>query len=322
MAVYTRLNQQDITSLLTQYNLGKLVSYQGIEGGVENTNYFLDIDAAGHSSRYVLTLFEYLPENSLPFFIDFTDELNVAGIPVPAAVRDQQGNALHQLKDKPALMVPCLPGKLPSSLTLHHIHQIGGLLGKIHKVGMRSSLKQKNHRGLDWLDEQQKRLFPLLPEEDAQFMQAQWQSIRQGLSALSPLPEGLIHGDLFHDNTLFTDDTLTGVIDFYQAGHDVLVYDIAVTANDWCLCKDDLTLDTEKTTALLNSYTAVRPLTREEKKAWPLMLRLAAFRFWVSRIITFVHPETPVNEAHSRTLQRGYLDPNTLKEMLKLRNYE
>ncbi|WP_330925946.1 homoserine kinase [Candidatus Sororendozoicomonas aggregata] len=320
MAVYTRLNQQDITSVLTHYNLGKLVSYQGIDGGVENTNYFLDIDAEGCSSRYVLTLFEYLPENSLPFFIDYTDELKAAGIPVPAAVRDQQGNALHQLKGKPALIVPCLPGKPPSSLTLHHIHQVGGMLGKIHKTGMGSSLKQKNQRGLNWLDQQQKRLFPLLPEEDALFMQGQWQAIRQALSALLPLPEGLVHGDLFHDNTLFADDTLTGVIDFYQACYDLLVYDIAVTANDWCLCNDGLMLDTEKTTVLLDSYTAVRPLTAEEQKAWPLMLRLAAFRFWISRIITFVHPEAPVDEAHNSAMKRGYLDPNTFKEMLKVRS--
>ena len=319
MAVYTRLSKQDICSLLALYDLGELENYKGIAGGVENTNYFLDIRTNNTVQRYVLTLFEYLPENSLPFFIDYTDELKAEGLPVPAAIRDRAGNALHKVMNKPALIVPCFPGHQPDSISVKHCEQLGSLLGKIHKTGLSSSLKQPNQRGITWLNNQQKRLSNLLPRDDAEYMKDQWQQITAELAEHTQLPKGLIHGDLFHDNTLFSNDQLTGVIDFYQASYDYLLYDLAVTVNDWCI-RDDLELDQEKTTLLLTNYAAIRPFTLAEKKAWQLMLKLAAFRFWVSRIITFVHPEKPFDSAHKTTLEQSFLDPDKFKFMLEKRN--
>ncbi len=319
MAVYTRLDKKGICSLLSRYHLGELVTFQGIAGGVENTNYFLDIATPLHTQRYVLTIFEYLPESSLPFFIDYTDELNSAGLPVPAAIRDKQEKAVQRIKGKPAVIVPCLPGEHLKKLNGNHCQQVGELLGKIHQAGLQSRLKQSNIRGIDWLDTQQKRLSNLLPKEEVHYMQEQWQGIKNELPSTSELPKGLIHGDLFHDNALFTGDKLTGVIDFYQSCHDYLLYDLAVTVNDWCI-NSDLELDHLKTSALLKAYASVRPFTPTEQDAWPLMLRLAAFRFWISRIITFVHPEQAIDSAHQQMLERCFLDPRKFKAMLELRN--
>lgn len=325
MAVYTQLANDDIRSFLSRYDLGTLIAFEGIRGGVENTNYFLDI--APHSSvagaqsarRYVLTIFEYLPESSLPFFIDYTDELKSAGLPVPAVVRDRCGQGIQKLKGKSAVLAPCLPGRHLDRLTADHCQQMGQLLGQIHKTGLDSSLKQRNIRGIHWLDSQQRRLFNLIPAAQAQYMKAQWQQIKTELESQDELPQGLIHGDLFHDNVLFTDNRLTGVIDFYQSCHDYLLYDLAVTVNDWCI-SPDLELDEVKTVALLQAYGAVRPLTAAEEAAWPLMLRLAAFRFWISRIITFVHPEREPGPLQQQALQDCFLDPAKFQDMLALRN--
>ncbi|OED41497.1 homoserine kinase [Endozoicomonas sp. (ex Bugula neritina AB1)] len=315
MSVYTHLHEQDINQLLEQYDIGELVSFTGIDGGVENTNYFIDVINEGINTRYVLTLFEYLPVQALPFFIHLTDELTVGGIPAPASIRDRTGQALHSLKGKPAIIAPCLPGQHIKHLSDTHCQQMGTMLAQIHNIGKSSKLQQENQRGVQWLAQQQQRLQPLLDKKDSELMDSQWQSIIKSLAKFNNLPEGLIHGDLFHDNVLFDDNRITGVIDFYNACHDWLIYDVAVTVNDWCLNKD-LTLNPLLCRAFLDAYSLVRPFTPEEKQAWPVMLRLASFRFWVSRIITFIHPEEAVDRAHESSLKRNFKDPDEFRDIL------
>ena len=315
MSVYTYLHEQDIQQLLELYDIGQLETFTGIDGGVENTNYFIDLSKNGTRQRYVLTLFEYLPTKALPFFIDLTDELAAGNIPVPAPIRDKFGKALHSLKGKPALIAPCLPGKHIKNVTDEHCEKMGEVLGRIHRIGQQSKLQQKNQRGIHWLNLQQQRLQPLMDKEDAALMTEQWQSIVNSLAEFNQLPEGLIHGDLFHDNVLFAHHQITGVIDFYNACHDWLIYDVAVTVNDWCL-NQDLTLDPQRCRAFLTAYSQVRPFTDEEKKAWPVILRLAAFRFWISRIITFIHPEETTDDGHAESLKRNFKSPDEFRDIL------
>ena len=318
MSVYTHLSANDIRGLLSRYDIGDLDSFKGIKGGVENTNYFVTTCAGEQRWRYVLTLFEYLPAATLPFFIDFTDELSRGGLAVPAPVRDRQGQALHTLQNKSCLLTPCFPGKHPSLLTADHCQQVGQLLAQIHVIGQKSQLHQENQRGRTWLNRQVKRLEKLLPPDEARFMINQWREIVKGLGSFTDLPGGLIHGDLFHDNVLIDKGKITGVIDFYNACHDTLLYDLAVTVNDWCI-QGDLELAPDRLQALITAYASARPFTEQEKQAWPLILRLASFRFWISRLITFVHPEQEADNAHQQSLVRNFKDPAEFREILQLR---
>ena len=315
MSVYTHLQQQDIVLFLEKYDIGQLVGFTGIDGGVENTNYFIDVVKSSVQTRYVLTLFEYLPKNALPFFINFIDELGTGNIPVPTSVRDRSGQALHILKGKPALIAPCLPGQHIRQVSELHCQQMGKMLAHIHCIGQASSLQQANQRGMNWLDQQQQRLIPLLNKEEAKLMKVQWQSIIKTLAKYNDLPTGLIHGDLFHDNVLFKNDQITGVIDFYNACHDWLIYDVAVTVNDWCL-NPNLTLDSQRCEAFFDAYRQVRPFSEEEIDAWPTILRLASFRFWISRIITFTHPEEMVDKDHNESLKRNFKNPDEFRLIL------
>ena len=174
MSVYTHLTQQDIEQLLTRYDLGNLTSFQGIESGVENTNYFLDIDDKGNRQRYVLTLFEYLPADTLPFFIQYTDGLKAFGLPVPNPIRDKSGVALQSVKGKPTLIVQCFAGQHPDAgnLSLDQCQQIGTMLAKIHKAGQGSSLYQENQRGFPGLMSSRKDSFHYL----ARMMPTLWRS--------------------------------------------------------------------------------------------------------------------------------------------------
>ena len=336
MSVYTHLSASDIETLLSRFDLGVLCDFTGIESGVENTNYFIDLKSGDTQQRYVLTLFEYLPEETLPFFIDFTTELSEGGIQVPAPIKDRQGKALHTLKGKPCLISPCFTGQHLNTISAEHCRQIGTQLAKLHQIGQKSSLQQENQRGIPWLKLQVKRLSPLLPSHEAELMQTLWQDILSELSTYelstyeqstyeqskaNQLPTGLIHGDLFHDNVLFDQGKITGIIDFYNACHDYLLYDLAVTVNDWCI-NPDLSLNDNRLTAITHAYSQVRSFTPQEKESWPLMLHLAAFRFWISRIITFVHPEQDVDQEHQENQILNFKDPDEFKKMVLLRSQE
>ncbi len=323
MSVYTQLSREDVCNFLSLYDQGELVSWKGIEAGIENTNYFVNTrhPEKGEQS-FVLTIFEYVPHEQLPFFIQFMELLADAGLPVPAPVHGCDDEPLRQLKGKPCLLQPRLPGQHaePADLTITQCRAIGENLARIHVAGQGASFSQENIRGMEWINKQIHRLEKLIPQAEAAAQSEQWQAITSGLAAHPNLPRGLIHADLFVDNVLFEGETVTGMIDFFQSCNDWLLYDVAVTVNDWCLQPDSLELDPAKTKALLNAYNKVRPFTDDERQIWHLMHRLACLRFWISRIITYKHPEDEHSQDdHEEEVIRHFKDPDQFRDMLALR---
>jgi homoserine kinase type II len=277
MAVFTSVSEAELTAWLADYSLGQLQGLQGIASGIENTNYFVTTS----NGRFVLTLFEILGADELPFYLNLMAHLARHGIPCPNPVANRFNQFLGTLKDKPACIVSRLNGKSTTSPSDAQCAAIGAMLGQMHLAGQSFSQIMPNPRGAAWraatalkvqpfLDMQQT---ALLKSEVALHAQQDWTS----------LPQGVIHADLFRDNVLLEEDRVGGLIDFYFACSDVLLYDIAITVNDWCMHADG-TLDTARTQILLRAYHAVRPLKESEHGAWPLLLRVAALRFWLSRL--------------------------------------
>ena len=283
MSVFTRVTEADASELLRRFDLGNLNGLQGIASGIENTNYFLDTSR----SRYVLTLFERLSASELPFFLQLMSHLADHGVPCPHPVANRNGDMLEHLHGKPASIVSRLQGTSIQEPALHHCESVGATLARIHLAGANFPLQRDNPRGPAWWKAAAPRLLPLLDAASAELLQ---QEIRhQSLYRLQDLPRGIIHADLFRDNALFDSGRLTGVIDFYFACSDNWLYDLAITTNDWCV-EDDGSLHSERCLALLNAYHAVRPLTAIERGAWPVVLRAAALRFWVSRLLDLHFP--------------------------------
>src|SRR5690606_14199267 len=104
----------------------------------------------------------------------------------------------------------------------------------------------------------------------------------------SSLPAGVIHADLFPDNVFFLGNELSGLIDFYFACNDLLVYDVATCLNAWCFERDHA-FNITKATALLAGYQSVRPLQQEEVKALPLLCRGSALRFMLTRLYDWLN---------------------------------
>ncbi|HEC16683.1 MAG TPA: homoserine kinase [Sedimenticola sp.] len=276
MSVYTRVEREQLEEFLTGYDLGELVEQQGISAGIENTNYFVTTT----KGRYVLTLFESLRAEELPFYLDLMAFLADRQVPSAHPMADRQGRYLRTLNERPAALVQRLSGAWAPAPNEAQIAALGAMVGRMHRVGLAFPQRRENSRGPHWWRTTAERVMQRLPAADARLLQ---QEIAfQAGHRRDDLPRGVIHADLFRDNALFQGDELTGVIDFYYACTDVLLYDLAVIANDWCSTAEG-GLEESRTRALLRAYHAERPLTGREQRGWPVMLRAGALRFWLSR---------------------------------------
>lgn len=304
MSVFTPVAEDELKAFLERYDLGSLVEYQGISAGIENTNFFVTTTAG----RYVLTLFEKHTAEEMPYFIDLMAHVADRGIPSPHPVADRTGEYLQTLKGKPAALVMRLHGTSPETPSVAQCAAIGGMLAKMHVAAADYPAIRANDRGPRWWRETAERVLPRLDKEDAALLD---EEIRfQGLYRFTDLPRGVIHADLFRDNAMFEADELTGIIDFYYACNDVLLYDLAVTANDWC-SRDGGELDMTRLAAMMQAYHGERPLKPIERGAWPVMLRAAALRFWLSRLHDLHFPREG-EMVHTK-------DPNVFRDILKNR---
>ncbi len=288
MAVFTPVTREQLEGWLARYPVGALRDFRGIAEGIENTNFFVDTDGG----RWVLTLFERLAPDRLPFHLDLMRHLAARGVPCPDPVADRGGALWSPLAGRPAALVTRLPGRGVERPSLAHAAPVGDLLARMHVAARDFAGRQPNPRGLDWWLDAAARLAPLLPAAQARLLADELAAQRgwAATDAARALPAGAVHADLFRDNVLFDGDAIGGVIDFYFAGVDTWVFDLAVTCNDWCI--DDATgaLDAARLDALLRAYQARRPLSEAERAAWPLAMRAAALRFWLSRLDDWHRP--------------------------------
>jgi homoserine kinase type II len=283
MSVFTIVTPEQLSVWLKNYSIGVLSDLQGILAGIENTNYFVTTT----HGRFVLTLFEKLQPAELTFYLNLMAHLSSHGILCPKPIANLQNEYLGTLNGKPATIVTCLSGAPVLDPTPEHCAQVGEVLAEMHLAGQTYKGRLENLRGPKWWTASAPEIYPFLSAEDAELLKSE---IRfQAGHRHDRLQRGVIHADLFRDNVLFHDGAVGGLIDFYFACIDVLIYDVAITVNDWCTTPE-CTLDPERTRALLDAYQVVRPLTEQERDAWSVMLRAGALRFWVSRLYDFHLP--------------------------------
>jgi len=313
MAVFTPVDDADARALLQDFRLGNLVSLRGISSGIENTNYFLTTD----TGEYVLTLFERLTLQQLPFYIDLMTHLAERGIPVPHPQATLGGARIAMLHGKPCAIATLLPGKCEMAPTAEHCAQVGAALARMHLAGRDFDAWQPNLLGLAWWRQTAPVLLPFLAPEARAMLEDEvaFQTAFAESDTYRALPAGPAHCDLFRDNVLFAGTReaprLGGFIDFYFAGCDSWLFDLAVCANDWCIDHPTGRLEPALLEAMLDAYGGERPLGEAERAAWRPMLRAAALRFWMSRLRDFHLPRP------AQTLTPH--DPTHFERILKLR---
>lgn len=316
MAVFTEVSFDEAAAFLRSLNLGQLQSIKGAAGGIENTNYFVDT----HQGQYVLTLFERLTFEQLPFYLHLMKHLAGKGIPVPNPVADADGTILHSLKGKPAAVVNKLRGHSELAPTPAHCASVGDMLARLHLAGLDYPRQQPNLRGLSWWNETVPVVLPYLSEDQRSLIldELAYQNDIAASPAYATLPRGPIHADLFRDNVMFDGAQLTGFFDFYFAGCDTFLFDIGICLNDWCIDLQTGAQDGARADAFMAAYQAVRPLSAQERELLPALQRAGALRFWISRLWDFYLPrEAAVLQAHDpghfeRVLRQRQARPYTL----------
>jgi homoserine kinase type II len=313
MAVFTAVSPAQAQDWLERYPVGRLTAIEGIASGIENSNFFVDTI----QGRFVLTLFERLSANDLPFYLGLMKHLADRGIACPAPITDREGRLFGTLCGKPAALVTRLSGQPCMTPSAQHCTEIGRLLAQMHLAGHDYAPVMPNTRGRNWWEAAASEVRGFLDESALQLLDSELEAQRAFAASaqFEGLQAGAVHADLFRDNVLFASEAasqgtqLSGVIDFYFACTDHWLYDLAVTVNDWCIDDAGGRLDRARLDALLAAYGAIRPLPETERECWPMMLRAAAFRFWLSRLHDFHLPRPaqmvkPKDPAHFERILR------------------
>lgn len=307
MSVYTAVDRDQLERFLRRYDLGGAVCLSPIAAGITNSNYYLD------TSRgcFVLTLYEHHSDDELDYMLGLQRHLAKCSVRCSQPVRDRRGEFYSSLNDRPAAIIRRLDGEVISPPGLAHCALIGAELARFHIAGQDFAGRRVNPRGLDWIVAVQDMLRDSLDDADQVAIDASLQAARA--FPLDSLPQGAIHADLFHDNALVDGAALGGILDFDYACHDYLVFDIAVVLNDWCIDSDYRLID-DRVAAILDAYQVQRRLDAAEIDALPLMLRIAALRFWLSRLYDKTFPLSGE--------LTNIKDPQSFRDMHRLRSAE
>lgn len=285
MAVYTELEFAEIEALVAPLSLGRLVAAEGIAAGIENTTYFLDFERttpAYQIEKFVLTIVESLSKPEVEFIARLTTYLHQHGLPVPAPAPSASGATLS-VRGKPALVIPKISGRHINSASPELCRNLGEVIAKLHLATSAPGFTHESHRSLGWVFKTGSALLPCLGDADQHLLSTELSGLKRFVSTNISLRQITIHGDLFRDNVLIFAQRIVAIIDFFSAGTGYPLLDVAIAANDWCFNAEGV-LNLENYRALLTGYSAFNPPHAEEIGHWQEFMRLAALRFWVSRL--------------------------------------
>lgn len=312
MSVYTVVDESQLKLFLEDYAVGELESFSGISAGIENTNYFVNTTLNGETRRFVLTIFEHHTFEELPYFLNIMAFMAEHRIPTAHPIPTLSSGYLKELYGKPAALVERLNGGGVDHPSVAQCAVMGEQLARFHQAGTDFEQFRANDRGLDWMQSTFALIEKFLSEDEKQLI-ANELNFQSNID-WQALPQGVIHADLFCDNALFDGDQLSGIIDLYYACNSALLYDLAVMVNDWCRIHHDnpaqIEFDAERMEEMVNAYKQQRPLSAAEQDAWPAALRLAALRFFLSRLKDKHIPR----EGEMTQIK----DPNVFKRVLQL----
>jgi homoserine kinase type II len=277
MAVYTSITKEELKIFLSDFDVGALRSFDGISSGVTNTNYLVTTSL----NKYILTVFEHLSIDELPFFINLMTYLSGHNIDCPNPISNNQKKSINLLKGKPALLVSFLNGSEAEEINELHCFSVGKALAKMHNITKSFSEKRKNDRGIEWIEGMYAGMKSKLTSIEKNMIELEIDFLNH--HNVGDLPKSKIHGDLFRDNVLFLNDRRPSFIDFYYACDEVLVFDIAIAVNDWCI-ESDGAIDKNRLKQFIKGYETERNLDKEERVYMPIALRWAALRFYISRL--------------------------------------
>ena len=289
MAVYTKLSENNLKDFFSKYNLGKLLKFQGIQEGIENSNYFVKTD----SGKFILTVYEKrVEEKDLPFFMGLMKNIFNENFPSPEPIINKNGNYITEIFGKKAAVVSFLEGASKKNLTPGNCHEVGIYTAKLHMITKNLNIKRTNRLSVNsWrliyrkIQRDCSKIYPDLTkiiERNLEVIEDQWPK---------NIPRGIIHADLFPDNIFFKGNKLTGIIDFYFSCYDFYALEIAICLNALCFegKNENLSFNVTKAKKFIDGYSSIRKLTEEEKESLKILCHGAAMRFLLTRVFDYLN---------------------------------
>ena len=281
MGTFTTLDDAAFADLAAAFALGAVTSARAIAAGTINSNFELHTER-GH---FFARVNEGKTEADVTWEARVLSALAARGVPTPPPLAAGDGRPYAPVRGKWVSVFPWRDGRhlAADEVTSALAQTFGATLAQLHVAGLalpavvrRASIYDHAHLVARYQriaahgDPMLSHAVAILGEELA------------AAEAAAPIRErathGLIHGDLFRDNVLWTGDQISAVLDFEQASGGSLAYDLAVCINDWCYPRIELAR------ALLTGYQHVRSLPRADIEALPVELRASAARFTITRI--------------------------------------
>ena len=289
MAVYTKLSENNLKDFFSKYNLGKLLKFQGIQEGIENSNYFVKTD----SGKFILTIYEKrVEEKDLPFFMGLMKNIFNKNFPSPEPIINKNGNYITEIFGKKAAVVSFLEGASKKNLTPGNCHEVGIYTAKLHMITKNLNIKRTNRLSVNsWrliyrkIQRDCSKIYPNLTkiiERNLEVIEDKWPK---------NIPRGIIHADLFPDNIFFKGSKLTGIIDFYFSCYDFYALEIAICLNALCFegKNENLSFNVTKAKKFIDGYSSIRKLTEEEKESLKILCHGAAMRFLLTRVFDYLN---------------------------------
>ena len=289
MAVYTQLSEKEVNNLFSKYELGKVLKFEGIKEGIENTNYFIKTE----KNKFILTIYEKrVEEKDLPFFIGLMKNLHNSNFKCPEPIINKNGNYISEILGKKACVVSYINGFSKKNLNPQNCFEIGVATAKLHKITEKLTSKRVNKLSLhSW-----KLLFTKIENECAKINKDLPKIIKNSLIEIEKnwpknLPSGIIHADLFPDNIFFEDEKFMGIIDFYFSCNDFFAFEIAICLNALCFdgLKENLSFNVTKAKRFIEGYSSIRRLQENEKKCLKVLSQGAAMRFLLTRVFDYLN---------------------------------
>jgi len=289
MAVYTKLNKENIDEILAKYSIGQLKEFKGIEDGIENTNYFLLVG----NKKYILTIYEKrVKEKDLPFFSDLMTGLDKENFKCPVPIKNNNNETISSYKNKNLMIVSFLEGKAKKILSPENCKTLGQEVARMHLITKNFKIQRQNDLSIrSW-----RKIFEQVKDKCINIHKDLPKLINSNLIDVEKnwpknLPQGIIHADLFSDNIFFKDNKFNGIIDFYFSCNDFYALEIAICFNALCFdgSKDNLSFNVTKARNFMSGYSQLRKLSDSEKESIKVMSQGSALRFLLTRVFDAIN---------------------------------
>tara|TARA_B100000029_G_scaffold379088_1_gene373902 strand:- start:494 stop:1462 length:969 start_codon:yes stop_codon:yes gene_type:complete len=289
MAVYTKLNEKQLVDFFSKYNLGKVIDYKEIKEGIENTNYFIQME----KGKFILTLYEKrIDEKDLPFFMSLMRNLFDKKFPTPEPIINKNGSYISEISKKKAAVVSFIDGGAKKILTTKNCYDVGINTAKLHSITKDLSGKRENKLSVNsW-----RKIYNKVKKDCNKIHPDLTEVVEKNLDEIEKnwpkdIPAGIIHADLFPDNIFFKKDKLSGIIDYYFSCYDFYAFEIAICLNALCFegVNENLSFNVTKAKKFIDGYSNIRKLTEKEKKSLKILCQGAAIRFLLTRVFDYLN---------------------------------